>query len=870
MLRTICLSAFIVLLAGISSAHAGSPRLARIVPPGGQRGTTLEVYLNGRYLDQPREVMFYEPGIAVEAIEPVSGEVEFNGRRERVEEGTRVRVRLNVADNCELGPHGLRLLTANGLTEYQRFFVGPFPTVDEDEPNQKRNDKLENAKDVPLNSTVLGRMNDPPDVDTYRVTVRKGERISAETEAARIGVERGIPDLYLAILDPDGKPVAEADDSALFVQDPLVSVLADRDGAYFVQVRHSIYNAAGETYRLHVGNFPRPTGLYPAGGPAGTELNVKVLGDPRGAWSTSVRLPGDVASPGLAKLVGAAGANASHDFPFVAVDADSGVSAPSPNTLRVSPFPNVLEAEPNDTPEAVSTGDVVELPVAFNGIIEKPGDVDCFRFKARKGDRFKVQALAQALGSPLDPTIWIKSLGARPGAVLRATDSRLNQLGEPAAGGLVRETLDPIIEFTVPADGEYVLGIEGDRQEGGADYVYRVECQPEVDAVFTYIPAEPENRFSPQIRQAVIVPAGNRYNTQVAIVNTNRPFNGDLELVAVGLPEGVTMSAPHFSPGMTRVPVVFEAAAGIKPQARFIDLMVKPVVESTPAVSAPASTGPANGPAGNVAAAAGENHVLISGYRQVVPMNQYNNNDYYLHTVVDKLAFAVTEPAPFTVEVEDPKSALVQNGETSIKFVVRRADGYDGPVTVSMEWKPNGVSSATPLSLPSGKSEGEYLLGAARNATAGAYQVTLTAVTGESRANYNDRADRTYVASKPFLLTVAEPHLEARFPRTSIERGKTAQLVCKLNHLKPFSGKARATLARLPRGVELVEPVREVTSEDKEVSFTLRATEDCLVGSYQGVVLDLTVVDDGQTLRQLSGSGMLRVDAERGVKPAAK
>ena len=44
-------------------------------------------------------------------------------------------------------------------------------------------------------------------------------------------------------------------------------------------------------------------------------------------------------------------------------------------------------------------------------------------------------------------------------------------------------------------------------------------------------------------------------------------------------------------------------------------------------------------------------------------MNAYGNNDYYLHTPIDKLACAVTEPAPFRIEVEEPKSALVQNGE---------------------------------------------------------------------------------------------------------------------------------------------------------------------------------------------------------------
>jgi len=70
--------------------------------------------------------------------------------------------------------------------------------------------------------------------------------------------------------------------------------------------------------------------------------------------------------------------------------------------------------------------------------------------------------------------------------------------------------------------------------------------------------------------------------------------------------------------------------------------------------------------------------------------------------------------------------------------------------------------------------------------------------------------------------------------------------------------------------VELVEPLREITSEDKEVTFTVRATADALLGNYQGIVLDVTVIEKGQSIRQLSGSGMLRIDAERGAQPKAK
>ncbi|HLQ44250.1 MAG TPA: hypothetical protein VK137_05950, partial [Planctomycetaceae bacterium] len=101
------------LLLSASAAQAGSPRLVRITPPGGQRGTTVEAYFQGRYLDKPQEVLLYEPGISVEAVEALEGEVAINGRKERVETGTRVRVRLTLADDCQLGPHGMRLRTAN-------------------------------------------------------------------------------------------------------------------------------------------------------------------------------------------------------------------------------------------------------------------------------------------------------------------------------------------------------------------------------------------------------------------------------------------------------------------------------------------------------------------------------------------------------------------------------------------------------------------------------------------------------------------------------------------------------------------------------------------------------------------------------------
>ena len=851
MRSSFCLAVLISAVACVS-AEAGLPRLTRIVPAGGQRGTTVEVVLQGQHFAKPEEVMVYEPGITVESLELLEGDVEVRGRRNRVEKGAGIRVKLKIADNCELGLHGLRLRTATGISEYQRFFVGPFPMVDEAEQQRQRNDTRENAQAVSMNNTVLGGMLDPADIDYFRVEAQQGQRISAEIESTRLGVDRGIPDLHLAVLDADGKRLIAADDSALFLQDPVVSILAPRDGVYFVEVRHSTYSASNDVYRLHLGAFSRPTGIYPAGGQAGQELSVQILGDPKGTWSQTVKLPAEPVS----------------DYRFVAVDSSTGISAPTPNTLRVSAFGNVLEAEPNDSADAIQSQSAASLPIAFNGIIEKPGDIDCFRFAAKKGERFKIQCLANALGSPLDPTIWIQQVGGR-GNPQRATDSRPNQLGYAPYGGMNRETLDPVVDFTVPADGEYVLGVEDDRNNGGADFVYRVEISPETDAVYVYIPQDAEAAFQAQARKSISVPSGGRYNTQLSIFNTNRPFNGELELIALGLPEGVTMHAPHITPTMPRVSVVFESAPGTKLQGKFIEIVARPVVEATKPESEIAKAAGSDNQ-GQAELSDGTEPKLVSGFRQSIPMNSSNNNDYYLFNMFDKLAIAVTEPAPFSIEIDEPRSALVQNGEMSLKFRITRAEGFDEPVSVAMEWKPNGVSTGTPVTMRADKSEGEYLLGAARNATAGAYDVTLSAVSGAQRPAYRDSASRTYVSTKPFKLLVAEPHIEAKFARASIERGKTGVITVKLNHLKPFEGKAKATLTRLPRGIQLVEPFREIGPDDKEITFMLKATDDCLTGGYQGITLDLSVTEEGQSVRQLSGSGTLRIDAERGVKAAMK
>src|SRR5580692_9889196 len=168
-----------ILLAGLvaAAAYGEQNMVDYLAPRGGSRGTTVEVDLRGRELKDPREVLFYQPGIRASGFVPGAKPAE------------EVKVKFQIASDCPPGEHALRLRTATALTEVVTFWVTPFPQVMESEKKLGDNDSIEKAQPVPLNSTVEGQIlpGDQMDRDYYRVDVQKGQRISVEVESVRLG-----------------------------------------------------------------------------------------------------------------------------------------------------------------------------------------------------------------------------------------------------------------------------------------------------------------------------------------------------------------------------------------------------------------------------------------------------------------------------------------------------------------------------------------------------------------------------------------------------------------------------------------------------------------------------------------------------------
>ena len=502
----------VLLLYSAMALHATSPSLSLVTPRGGQRGSDLDAVFQGERLGDAQEILFYEPGISVVSM--------------NTSNAAQLKVKLKLDAQARLGQHVLRVRTAGGISEARTFSVGLYPVIDEQEPN---NDFAAPQK-IALNRTVHGVAANE-DIDYYIFEAKKGQRITAEVEAMRLG--SALVDCYVAILDMKRFELAACDDSALALQDPIASVIAPADGSYVIAVRESSYAGNdGSRYCLHLGEAPRPLIVYPAGGRAGEEIEAKFLGDVRGNFTQKLKLPD--------KTVG--------DFDFYLEQ--EGQSVPSPNKLRAVPFGNVMEAEPNNSPGEATKTDA-QLPLAFNGIIQQAGDIDFFRFKAKSGQKFDVRCVARGIRSPLDSVLTIHKTDG--GQIADNDDS-----GGP----------DSYLSWAVPADGDYFVAVRDHLGKGGSNYVYRVEFTP-VSASLTL--GIPEFARNSQERNTVSVPRGNRYATLIRVGRAN--FGGDVALRAPELPAGVTIACDPIASSVNETPVVFEAAADAPVGARLIPLL---------------------------------------------------------------------------------------------------------------------------------------------------------------------------------------------------------------------------------------------------------------------------------------------------------
>ena len=739
----------------VSAVFAASPRLSNIQPRGIQRGAEHVLTFNGSNLGDAQEIFFYETaGFEVAKLEAA---------------GNNVKVTLKVSADCRLGEHVAQVRTASGISDYRTFFIEALPAADEKEPNSD----FDKPQVVALNTVINGSVGSE-DVDYYIVEAKKGQRISAEVVAMRLST--ALFDPYVAILDGKRFELASNDDTPLALQDCFASIIAPEDGKYTIEVRESAYGN-GNRYRLHIGTFPRPTAIYPSGGKLGDKTEVRYLGVPGGELKATIDVPPEMIT----------------DFGVFAQD-DGGIT-PTANVFRQFEFGNAFEAEPNNQRDQASA---VELPLAFNGIIQEPGDIDFFKFTAKKGQQYEVECYARRVRSGLDP-------------VMNLYDAA----GKSIAGNDDSRGPDSYFRFNVPSDGEYVIRLTDHLGRGGPDLVYRIEFQPIRPRLTLGIPRV--ERYG-QYRQQIYVARGNRFAT---IINASRSnFGGELSLDSAGLPAGIKMNCENMATNLNSMPVVFEAAADAPLSGKLVDFLARH---------------------------ADPKQNIKGGFR--------NRADYivsapgqslYRWKDVDRLAIAVVDEIPFKIEIVVPKVPLVRAGSMQLKIVAHKKEGWDEQINVQLPFRPPGVSAGSSVNIPKGKTEILYPINASGNAQVKEWKVFALGSSGGM-----------WASSQLAKLVVAEAYASFQLQRASCEQGEEAEVFCKIAHKTAFDGNAKAELLGLPPGV--VTSAMEFNKETAELTFKMTTTDKSPAGKHN-LLCRLTITQNGEPIVSRGGGVQLQID----------
>jgi hypothetical protein len=432
------------------------------------------------------------------------------------------------------GDRELRLGTPQGLTNPRRFEIGTLPEVRDLETGKGRLDELL-PKQPPLKlPALLNGQIGPGDADRFRFTAQHGQRLVIETQARGLVpfLADAVPGWFqatISLYNADGDEIAFVDDYQ-FRPDPVLLYEIPQDGEYELEIHDSIYRGREDfVYRVSIGEQPFITSIFPLGCRLGRERFVALDG-----WNLSAkRLVLD--SP-------------SNDIPGTRETRyKRGKTVSNPAAYDVSNLPDGEEAEDNDRMDAAQR---VHLPRIVDGRIDRPGDVDFFRFKGAAGEEIVAEVIARRVQSPLDSLLRLLDAG---GKVLAWNDDHEHKQGYLFTDlGLLTHHADSYLHFWLPKDGDYFIEVSDAQSQGGETYAYRLRIGP------------PQPGFDLCVTPSSVNLRGGLATTLEVHALREDGFEGEIKLVLKDAPAGVILDGGRVPFATDRVRVTLSASPEIK------------------------------------------------------------------------------------------------------------------------------------------------------------------------------------------------------------------------------------------------------------------------------------------------------------------
>jgi hypothetical protein len=472
------------------SAQTGYPMVMSLKPTAVQVGNSGEVEVNSRYsMFGAYQVLVSGDGVTGEVLHPEKKEGETPSL-------TKMKVRFTATPDAMPGIRDIKLATPSGVSTVGQLVVTDDPVAYESGDNSTR----ETANPVELPATVCGVIEKAEDVDFFKFTVEAGTELNFNCRCMRL--QNRIHDLQqhadpmMTIRSSTGSTIAASDN--YFFGDPFLAVKFERAGDYYLEIRDVRYqgNAYWE-YAVEVTNRPFVSNVYPLGITAGGQTPVELVGTQLpDARTTQLTLPAETPEGPLWTRL------------------KLGDEVTNPAVVYATKLPLVMESDgENNLPEG---GQQVTLPAGINGRVSVESDIDCYKFEAKKGEKYTFEVRARRYQSSLDPIIRV--LGSDGRQLSENDDLR----------DFKRSYADSRIEaWTVPADGVYTLEIRDMHLRGGDSFVYFIEATR----------AEPHFRLYADTDKTQLAAGSN--GVFFVRVERKNGFTGEVQLHVDGLPAGV-------------------------------------------------------------------------------------------------------------------------------------------------------------------------------------------------------------------------------------------------------------------------------------------------------------------------------------------
>ena len=459
------------------------PAVLSLFPLGAQQGQSLEVEMRGRNLEGTYAIWSNTTGlkVRVEKVEEIElqEKEDYDSSTKETGLGHRVLLELRIDSTAKSGVHSLWLVSPRGVSNAVPFWIHSDPVIPENEGVHDAGpfNAPEQAQEVTFPVVINGRIRHDAELDYYEFEAPQGQELAFEMIPWTFGSQ-------FALYEPTGSwfDSGRARQLAMAVHDeyttaPQLTHRFGKSGRYLAQVGFFAHVSSrfGEdsSYQLRI----TPTGQSPLWiGHQGFDAIGKNGWQERAfdrrlesdrlqiLWSRTLKTSRSEAGAGEGGALTPASDEAGR-FESKGLDPADAEAALS----------SIREREPNErTDQALE----VSFPLLIEGAIERPGDIDSFKFTVKDGERlaFEIETPATA------PPFFNPRVGIVDGDGIEFLTNIYKRMGRQFQ--FYRKTVEPKTVYTFELGGEYTLQVRDiSSRHGGPNFVYRLLIRPQIPHV---------------------------------------------------------------------------------------------------------------------------------------------------------------------------------------------------------------------------------------------------------------------------------------------------------------------------------------------------------------------------------------------------